>query len=125
MVFQCQAALVTLAGANSQSLVEFYRQLLNLDPQPHIPNVYSEFQLPGLRLGIFQPKKSSEQEFRNQAKTGLSLCLQVDDLEAAIKHLHKLGYPPAANILTASHGREIYAYDPAGNRLIIYQPYSK
>lgn len=125
MVFQCQGALLTLAEVNSQSLVEFYRQLLNLDPDPHIPNVYSEFQLPGLRLGIFKPKKSNEQEFNNQAKTGLSLCLQVEDLEAAIKHLDKLGYPPAGDILTASHGQEIYAYDPAGNRLIIYQPFSK
>ncbi|MGL4502923.1 MAG: glyoxalase, partial [Planktothrix sp.] len=24
-------------------------------------------------------------------------------------------------IITAAHGREIYAYDPMGNRLILYQ----
>lgn len=124
MVFQCQAAFVTLADANSQVLVEFYRQLFGIEPQPDIPNVYSEFQIAGLRLGIFTPKKSNEKEFSNQAKTTLSLCLQVNDLEAAIRHLHCLGYPPPGDILTASHGREIYAYDPTGNRLILYQPYS-
>jgi hypothetical protein len=32
-----------------------------------------------------------------------------------------LGYPPPGEIITASHGREIYTYDPAGNRLILHQ----
>jgi hypothetical protein len=51
----------------------------------------------------------------------MSLCLEVSDLEDAIAHITALGFPPPGEILTASHGREIYAYDPDGNRLILHQ----
>lgn len=121
MVLQYQSALVTLAERNQEALVQFYSQLLGRSPQPYIPNVYAEFQLPGLRLGIFRPKETYLQEFANHSKSSISLCLQVNDLEQAIAHLNALGYPPPGEILTASHGREIYAYDPAGNRLILHQ----
>ena len=121
MGFQCQSALVTLATPNLETLVQFYRQLLAQAPEPYIPNVYGEFQLPGLRLGIFKPKESHFSEFVNTDKGCFSLCLEVNDLESAISHLSALGYPPAGDILTASHGREIYAYDPIGNRLILHE----
>lgn len=121
MDFQCQSALVTLATPSVETLVQFYRQLLAQAPHPYIPNVYAEFQLPGLRLGIFKPKESHFSEFVNTYKSCFSLCLEVNDLEAAISHLSALGYPPAGDILTASHGREIYAYDPVGNRLILHE----
>ena len=52
---------------------------------------------------------------------GMSLCLEVKDLEGAIAHLVAIGYPTSGEIIVASHGREIYAYDPAGNRLILHQ----
>jgi predicted enzyme related to lactoylglutathione lyase len=77
--------------------------------------------LPGLRLGIFKPKQTNESEFENSAKSGMSLCLEVRDLQQAIAHLTTLGYPPPGEIVTASHGREIYTYDPNGNRLILHQ----
>jgi hypothetical protein len=51
----------------------------------------------------------------------MSLCLEVTDLENAIAHVTALGYPPPGEIITGSHGREIYAYDPDRNRLIIHQ----
>lgn len=161
MIFECTGALVTLAGVDLELLVRFYTHFLGQEPEPHIPNVYAEFQLPGLRLGIFRPKQAHQQEFENPPKvrggemesppllTGgemespallrggemespplvrggarggaMSLCLEVRNLESAIAHLTALGYPPPGEILTASHGREIYAYDPAGNRLILHQ----
>lgn len=121
MVFQCTDAFVTLAAISIETLVRFYTQLLGQAPIAHIPNVYAEFQMPGLRLGIFRPKESHRQEFENSAKTGMSLCLEVSNLEGAIAHLTTLGYPPPGEIVTATHGREIYAYDPAGNRLILHQ----
>ncbi|MBD0267928.1 MAG: VOC family protein, partial [Cyanobacteria bacterium Co-bin8] len=46
---------------------------------------------------------------------------EVVDLEGAIAHLTTLGYPPPGPVMIASHGREIYAYDPDGNRLILHQ----
>lgn len=96
-----------------------------------MPNRYAEFELPGLRLGIFRPKeKEGEGEVIQNSKLkiqnslrerGMGLCLEVEDLEAAIAHLTDLGYPPKGKILIASHGREIYAYDPEGNWLILYK----
>lgn len=121
MVVHCFEAFVTLAATDLQILVEFYCQFLGIEPQSYIREVYAEFQLPGLKLGIFQPKSTQVEEFADSAKTGMSLCLEVANLEAAIAELSRLGYPPPGEILTASHGREIYAYDPLGNRLILHQ----
>ena len=120
MVFQCTAAFVTLASINIEELVLFYTQLLR-QPKLYIPNVYAEFQLPGLKLAIFKPKHTNQSEFENTFKSRMSLCLEVTNLENAIAHITALGYPPPGEILTVSHGREIYAYDPDRNRLIIHQ----
>ena len=51
----------------------------------------------------------------------MSLCLEVVSLEDSIDRLAHLGYPPRGPITIASHGREIYADDPDGNRLILHQ----
>jgi predicted enzyme related to lactoylglutathione lyase len=124
MTFPYTDAFVTLAAADAETLVRFYRQLLDQEPKPYIPYVYAEFQLTGLRLGIFQPKPTHLEEFANSTQSGMSLCLEVDNLEDAIAHLTSIGYPPPGEITTASHGREIYAYDPMGNRLILHQSYA-
>jgi predicted enzyme related to lactoylglutathione lyase len=121
MTFRYTDAFVTLAAIDIDTLVQFYSQLLAQEPKPFIPKIYAEFQLSGLRLGIFKPKQNHEQEFANSSHSGMSLCLEVDDLEEAIAHLTNLGYPPLGEVTTASHGREIYAYDPARNRLILHQ----
>lgn len=125
MKFSISTAFVTLADANLEKLVQFYTQFLKVVPQPYIPNVYAEFQLPGLKLVIFQPKPDHLEEFSQSDRSGMSLCLEVQDLEAAIARLQQLGYPPLGQIITASHGCEIYAYDPAGNRLILHQQRSE
>ncbi|MBD2314505.1 VOC family protein [Desertifilum sp. FACHB-1129] len=120
-MLKLHSAWLVLAARNWQSLVTFYGQLLNQSPQPCISNVYAEFQLPGLRLGIFEPKASDKGEFAGCTSGSMSLCLEVENLENAIAHLTQLGYPPAAEITQASHGREVYARDPEGNRLILHQ----
>jgi len=121
MTFQPHAVFVTLAAPDLETLVQFYRQLLGREPASYRPHAYAEFHLPELRLGLFQPQASQQAEFLNQGGCSLSLCLRVCDLEAAIRHLARLGYPPPGEMQVASHGREIYAYDPIGNRLILYQ----
>jgi catechol 2,3-dioxygenase-like lactoylglutathione lyase family enzyme len=121
MTIQCINALVTIATINLAKLVNFYTQLLSQNPTNLIPNVYAEFQLPGMRLGIFQPKNIHKSEFSTTAKSTISLCLEVSDLEQAIAHFSILGFPPPGKVSIASHGREIYAYDPDGNRLILHQ----
>jgi predicted enzyme related to lactoylglutathione lyase len=110
---------VTLADPDGELLVRFYTRLFGQEPSVYIPKVYAEFQLPGLRLGIFNPKSNHREEF--EGRGGMSLCVEVEDLIGAIAHLTSLGYPPPGEIAIASHGREIYAYDPQGNRLILHE----
>lgn len=121
MIFEYTDAFVTLATVEVEILIQFYTKLLGQEPKPYIPNVYAEYHLSGLRLGIFKPRKTDEKEFINSSQSGISLCLEVRDLESAIAHFAALGYPPPGEIISTSHGREIYAYDPAGNRLILHQ----
>jgi len=106
-------------------VIAFYQAFLAQRPQPYVPQVYGEFQLPGLCLGLFQVRATDRPEFEQVGTGRLSLTLMVDDLEGAIAHLQALGYPPPGPIITASHGREVYAYDPQGNRLILYTPTSR
>jgi predicted enzyme related to lactoylglutathione lyase len=121
MSFQYKNCFLTLAAIDFDGLVNFYCQLLEQSPHPYFPQSYAEFQLLGLRLGIFAPKSDHQQEFSHSIGSGFSLCFAVVNLEAVIAHLTAMGYPPLGKIITASHGREIYAYDPEDNRLILYQ----
>ena len=121
MLSNYTAAFVTLATNNLSKLVLFYTDFWQQKPQIYRENVYAEFQISGLRLGIFQPQQSNESEFANSCNSRMSLCLEVKDLESAIAHLTNIGYPPPGEIIAASHGREVYAYDPDGNRLILHQ----
>ena len=54
MSFQCTEAFVTLATNNFEELVNFYIHFLSQNPSNHIKNVYAEFQISGLKLGIFK-----------------------------------------------------------------------
>jgi catechol 2,3-dioxygenase-like lactoylglutathione lyase family enzyme len=121
MVFQYTDAFVTIATLDLEILVKYYTKFLRKEPVKLIPNIYAEFQLSGVKLGIFKQKKTNESEFLSSLKSKMSLCLEVSNLEDAIAHLTVLGYPPPGEITTASHGREIYAYDPDGNRIILHQ----
>jgi predicted enzyme related to lactoylglutathione lyase len=122
MSLQYSTIFVALADADGLTLTSFYQQLLGRAPTKHIPAVYAEFELPGLRLGIFKPKEGNQAEFFSNAHSGsMSLCLEVANLDDAIAQLTAAGYPPPGEVKVASHGREIYAYDPAGNRLILHQ----
>lgn len=121
MTLICRDMFVALAAVEFESMVEFYTQLFDQAPATLIPKTYAEFRLLGLKLGVFKPQSSHEQEFSNATQAGMSLCLEVEDLDGAIAHLAQLGYPPPGRLSVASHGREIYAYDPAGNRLMLHQ----
>jgi predicted enzyme related to lactoylglutathione lyase len=121
-MFNYSAALVTIAAVDFDQLLDFYSVLLQQAPQPYQPQVYGGFKVAGLDLGIFKPKASNTAEFRQQQGGGaISLCLSVDNLEVALAHLADAGYPQTSTVLTASHGRELYIYDPDGNRVILHQ----
>lgn len=112
---------VTLASQQVETLVQFYTRLLGQSPHSAIPGTYAEYQVAGLRLAIFQPGPSQTSEFKPLPPGAVSLCLEVEDIYGAIAHLTALGYPPPGSLMTTSHGREVYGYDPDGNRLILHQ----
>jgi predicted enzyme related to lactoylglutathione lyase len=116
-----KSALVTIASRNFDLIVDFYSKFFAQIPDPYRPQVYAEFHLAGLTLGIFCPKSTNQAEFEADRPSRISICLEVTNLEREIERLHHLGYPPPGEIVTASHGREIYAYDPDHNRLILHQ----
>lgn len=121
MVLHCRDVFLTLATVRFELLVGFYQQLFEQPPQPHISQSYAEFRLPGLRLAIFQPNADHAAEFSASSSGGMSVCVEVENLETAIAHLTNMGHAPTQPIITASHGREIYITDPDGNRLILHQ----
>ncbi len=119
---------VTLVDPDGETLMRFYSLLFRQEPSIYIPKVYAEFQLPGLRLGLFKPQENHVAEFSGRplrylqsSAGGMSLCMEVTNLEEAIAQFAALGCPPPGEITIASHGREIYAYDPLGNRLILHE----
>ncbi|WP_083997958.1 VOC family protein [Picosynechococcus sp. PCC 7003] len=111
---------VAIAADPWQEVVDFYRGLLDDEPLSYSQNRYAEFQIKGLKLGIFKPSPQHQAEFVGNAGA-LSFCLEVDDLAQAIATVRALGGTMNGEISTASHGRECYAYDPAKNRLILHQ----
>lgn len=116
-----EAAFAALADRADGRLAAFYRRWFDLAPAIDRPGRYVEFRLPGLRLGIFVPKPENAAEFAADRAGSLSLCLTVRDLDAAIASCRAAG-ATTGPVAIASHGRECYAYDPAGNRWILYEP---
>ena len=111
---------LAISGNDIQTLTDFYSKLFGQQPDVYRASVYSEFRLEKLRIGIFKPKSDRASEFEN-ISSSMSLCIEVENLELAIALLKDIGCPPPGEIIEASHGKEIYAYDPEGNRLILHQ----
>ena len=120
MKLNCLDIFVAISTDQVEILTDFYRQLLHKAPKIDRPPAYAEFAYSNLRLAIFKPKTKHQEEFANH-NSSISLCLEVESLDKAIAHIADLGCPPPGKIIEASHGREIYAYDPDGNRLILHQ----
>jgi predicted enzyme related to lactoylglutathione lyase len=118
VVVNYAGGLVTIAAKDFERAWKFYAELLSQEPQPFMLNVYAEFSLPGICLGIFRPQESSS---FSPGAGAMSLCLEVIDLELAIAHAIQAGCLTPTNVITASHGREAYVYDPDGNRIILHQ----
>ncbi len=116
----CADVFVAIASQHIERQVAFYSQFLSISPQPNTVT-YAEFRLSGLRLAIFTPNEQNAAEFSGFSSGPMSLCLEMEDLAGAIAHLKNIGHAPPGNLMHTSHGQEIYAYDPDGNRLILHQ----
>lgn len=111
---------VAIAAVDLASIVQFYEAIFSTPPAIYQGDRYAEFHLPNLRLGLFKPSINHEVEFPCQSSS-ISLCVEVINLDEAIQHLQTLNVPTPKDINKASHGREIYVYDPLGNRLILHE----
>ena len=116
----CSEVFIAIASQQVSTSSDFYSKLLGINPKVST-STYAELQVSSLRIAIFSPSQKNAVEFEGNGSGSMSLCLEVADLEAAIALLTRMGYAPPGNIIHASHGREIYAYDPDGNRLILHQ----
>lgn len=112
---------VAIASVDLSRAVGFYQGFFESAPVVCDVDRYAEFHLPGLRLAMFCPNVAHRSEFDYPARSAMSFCVEVADLDGAILRLGTIGYPPPGAVITAAHGREIYAYDPDGNRLILHE----
>lgn len=114
-------AFLTIGAINFAEVVDFYENLLQQKPRLYAPERYAEFQLPGMVLGIFRPQPGHAEQFSQSRYSGFSLCLEAENLEMAIARMVELNPSfDGDGVVIASHGREIYGFDPAGNRLIFH-----
>ncbi|MGK7891459.1 MAG: glyoxalase [Leptolyngbyaceae cyanobacterium] len=130
-MLKCSVAFVAIAVDQWDAMVQFYGFVTGHSPQPHIPNVYAEFRIGDIRVGLFQPKSSHQQEFAAGRTAKVSICLEVDNLEQSQQVIDQAysalnlpvsqAQPWLGAVAIASHGRECYAYDPDGNRLILHE----
>lgn len=132
MDWMIREAFVAIATPNLDRLTQFYSLLFQQEPSTVLPDRYAEFHVASLRLGLFSPQAQHHGEFGSPQGAALSLCLEVEHLQGAIAQvstayaaLQQRGGasvpPPVGAVFTTSHGREAYAYDPDGNRLILHE----
>lgn len=111
---------MTLAVRNLATMQAFYTALLGCDPQVVWGDRYAGFQIHGQRLGLFRPRAEERDRWRSAAGAW-SLCLYVPDLEAACQTVQAAGGQIASAAIAETYGRECYAQDPEGNRLLLCQ----
>ncbi len=115
-----QTGLVSIATANLARLQAFYEALLGISPAVMMTNVYVEFRVPGLRLGLYT---SHNPDF--VARLGAtSICLQVTSLDPILA-LAVIAEQSISKIRHDFHGREFDVVDPDGNRVVIHEPSSQ
>lgn len=66
MIVQCTNVFVSLPKVDVEKLVQFYTELFGKYPVNYIPNIYGDFQVPGLGLGIFKPREKHRQEWEGK-----------------------------------------------------------
>lgn len=123
MAIDFAEAWVAIGAEEFAATVDFYSALFGREPDVRVRDIYVEFRLPQLRLGIFRPRQGHEAEFRNPPgkSCGLNMVLRVKDLDLALSQWAHLGVPPPDKITPISGGREAYAYDPCGNRILLVE----
>ena len=123
MAIDYTEVFVAIGSENFDKAVAFYAAILGRGPDERTRDIHVAFHLPGFRLAIFKPRATHTDFFRNSPDrhSGLSLVLRVTSVERAAAELIRLGAPSPSPVIQTSLGREVYGYDPDGNRLILVQ----
>ena len=107
---------VTLMVADMDRAVEFYAQQLGLELKVRYGNEWAEVVAPGITLGLHQARGPIT---RSEPNIGISIGLEVDDIEAAVEVLHAKGILFPSAIRETDDLREASFVDPDGTSLYL------
>src|SRR5580704_11735835 len=111
-----KTANVTLMVAEMNRAVEFYTGALGLELKVRYGNEWAEVTLPGLTLGLHQARGPIA---RSDPAIGISIGLEVDDLEASVLELQAKGLVFPNGIRETNDLREASFADPDGTPLYL------
>lgn len=122
MAIQFTDAFTAIVSENFDATIAFSTAVLGREP--------ADAGRPGRILpaggflpAIFRPRVGGAADFRNRHKRGggLGLVLRGTDVErAAVEHMRLSGLEPS-QVMESSNVREVYGYDPDGNRIILVE----
>ena len=107
---------VTLMVADMDRSVAFCIEKLGLDLKVRYGNERAEVGAPGITLGLHQAR---EPIARSDPSIGISIGLEVDDIEAAVGDLQAKGVLFPASIRETNDLREASFADPDGTPLYL------
>jgi catechol 2,3-dioxygenase-like lactoylglutathione lyase family enzyme len=109
---------VTLMVSDMDRAVAFYIQKLGLELKVRYGNDWAEVVGPGLTLGLHQAQGPIA---RSDPAIGISIGLEVDDLDAAVLELKARGVVFPAGVRETNELREASFADPDGTPLYLAQ----
>ena len=107
---------LTLMVADMDRAVEFYTQKLGLELKVRYGNEWAEVAEPGLMLGLHLARGPIA---RSDPNIGISIGLEVDDMEAAVGELKGKGVPFPSSIRETNDLRQASFADPDGTSLYL------
>src|SRR5207247_998558 len=107
---------VTLMVADMDRAVEFYSEKLGLELKVRYGNEWAEVMTPGITLGLHLARAPIS---RSDPNIGISIGLEVDDIEAAVKQLTDKGIAFSSPIRETNDLRQASFTDPDGTSLYL------
>jgi catechol 2,3-dioxygenase-like lactoylglutathione lyase family enzyme len=107
---------VTLMVADMDRAVDFYTHKVGLDLKVRYGNEWAEIVAPGVTLGLHQARGPIA---RSDPNIGISIGLEVDDIESAVAALIAKGIAFPSSIRETNDLRQASFVDPDGTSLYL------
>jgi len=107
---------MTLMVADMDRAVSFYTEMLGLELKVRYGNEWAEVAAPGMTLGLHQARGPIA---RSDPNIGISIGLEVDNIEAAVEELKGKGIAFPLSIRETNDLREACFTDPDGTSLYL------